>query len=70
MRCKQFDILVEQNKGKTLTLIYDKRKIMNLLVNYNDVTVIDTLPFGHRELGVYELAAAAPSVVYNSDTDV
>ena len=70
MRCKQFDILAEQNKGKTLTLIYDKRKIMNLLVNYNNVTVIDTLFFGHRELGVYELAAASTSVVYNSDMDV
>ena len=70
MHRKQFDILVEQNKGKTLTLTYDKRKIMNPLVNYIDVTVIDTLPLGHRDLGVYELAAAATSVVYDSDMDV
>ena len=68
-RRKQFDILVEQNKGKTLTLTYDRRKILNPLVNYNDATVIDTLSFRHRDLGVYELAAAATSVVYDSDLD-
>ena len=55
MRRKQFDIVVEQNRGKSLNLTYDNRKIFHPMVAYNEVCVIDTLPFGHIDLGLYDL---------------
>ena len=52
MRRKFFDIAVENNKGKGLNLVYDKRKILNPMVSLEEVTMVDTLPFGHRDLAL------------------
>ena len=67
MRRKQFDIVVEQNRGKSLNLTYDKRKILNPMVAYDDVVMIDTLPFGHEDLGLYKMTAAAMELVCEED---
>jgi len=67
MRRKQFDIIVEQNRGKSLNLTYDKRKILNPIVSYEDVCMIDTLPFGHSDLGLYKMTAAAMELVCEED---
>ena len=53
MRRKQFDIVVENNKGKGFNLVYNKRKILNPMVSLEEVTMINTLPFGHRDLALY-----------------
>jgi len=53
MRRKFFDIAVENNRGKGLNLVYDKRKILNPMVSLEEVTMVDTLPFGHRDLALY-----------------
>ena len=58
MRRKQFDIAVEQNKGKGLNLVYDKQKILNPMVSLDEVTMIDNLSFGHRDLALYHTRVA------------
>ena len=58
MRRKFFDIAVENNKGKGLNLVYDKRKILNPMVSLEEVTMVDTLPFGHRDLALYHTRVA------------
>ena len=63
MRRKQFDIVVEQNRGKSSNLTDDKRKILNPMVAYNDVVIIDPLSFGHVDLGLYKMTAAAMDLV-------
>ena len=58
MRRKFFDIAVGNNKGKGLNLVYDKRKILNPMVSLEEVTMVDTLPFGHRDLALYHTRVA------------
>ena len=53
MRRKKFQVMVEDNKGKIINLTYDKRKILNPDENYEDVTVIDTRPWGHDDIHHY-----------------
>ena len=53
MRRQQFEIAVENNKGKGLNLVYDKCKILNPMVSLEEVTMVDTLPFEHRYLALY-----------------
>lgn len=52
MRRKNFNVLVEQNRGKILNLVYDKRHIIPLSPDsdFDSITQIDTLPFGHRDI--------------------
>ena len=55
MRCKHFNSVVEDNNcnSKGLNLVYKKRKILNPMVVFEEVTMVDTLPFGHRDLVLY-----------------
>ena len=53
MRRKKFQIMVEENRGKVINVTYDKRKIRNPDVEYDEITVIDTLPWGHNEIYEY-----------------
>ena len=69
MRRKQFDIAVENNRGKSLSLCYDKRKILNPLLPYDRVRTVDTLPFGHKDLGVYTMRADMIDVMNDSESD-
>jgi hypothetical protein len=50
MRKKYFDVLVEENKGKVLWLQYDKRVIVTPVQEFDQVTVVDTLPYNHVHL--------------------
>ena len=50
MRRKQFEIMVEENRGKILNLSYDKQRLLNHNLEYNDVTCVDTLPWGHDSI--------------------
>ena len=56
MRRKSIDIAVEINrsKGKSLRVCYNKRKPMKPLLTYERVraSVVETLPFSHKDLGV------------------
>ena len=54
MRCKQFSIAVEQNKGKELNLTNDKQKILNSMVPLDQVTMIINFSFGHKGLALYD----------------
>ena len=45
--------MVEENRGKVINVTYDKRKILNPDENYEDVTVIDTRPWGHDGIHHY-----------------
>jgi hypothetical protein len=53
MRRKKFQVVVEENRGKIINLTYDKRKILNPDENYDEVTVIDTRPWGHDDIHHY-----------------
>ena len=53
MRRKKFQVLVEENRGKIINLTYDKRKILNPDEDYEEVTVIDTRPWGHDDIHRY-----------------
>ena len=53
MRRKKFQVIVEENRGKVINVTYDKRKILNPVENYEDVTVIDTRPWGHDDIHHY-----------------
>ena len=53
MRRKKFQIIVEENRGKVINVTYDKRKILNPDVAYDEISVIDTLPWGHNEIHKY-----------------
>ena len=55
MRRKKFDIHVEENKGKTINMTYDKRFIVNPQCAYENVTMVNTLPFGHIDLDMLSL---------------
>jgi hypothetical protein len=50
MRRQRFEIVVHRNKGKIINMTYDKRKIVNPDVDYDSVTCVDTLPWGHELL--------------------
>ena len=70
MRRKQFDIAVEESKGKCLNLTYDKRKILNPMVPLDRFTMIDTLPFGHRDLALYDTRVTMMEIItVDSDDD-
>ena len=45
--------MVEQNKGKVINLTYDKRKIINPDEDYDKVTIVETKPWGHRDIHHY-----------------
>ena len=68
MRQKQFDIVVEQNKGKGHNRIYDKRTILNPMVPLNQVTMIDTLLFRHKDLALYNTRVTMMETI-NVDSD-
>ena len=53
MRRKKFQIMVKENRGKVINVTYDKRKIRNPDVEYDEITVIYTLPWGHNEIHEY-----------------
>ena len=55
MRRKKFEINVENNKGKVINMTYDKRFIVNPQCAYEDVTIVNTLPFGHIDLDMLSL---------------
>ena len=55
MHCKKFEIQVEENKGKVINMTYDKRFIVNLQCAFEDVTIVNTLPFGHIDLDMLSL---------------
>ena len=50
MKRNKFELKVVDNPGKMLNMTYDKRAIVTPTVSMSDVTVIDTLPFGHMDL--------------------
>ena len=50
MRRKKFEIHVEENKGKIVNMTYDKRFIVNPQCAFEDVKIVNTLPFGHIDL--------------------
>ena len=54
IRRKKFEIMVEENRGKILNLSYDKRRLLNPNSEYNDVTCVDSLPWGHDSIHTYE----------------
>ena len=48
MRRKYFDVMVEENKGKQINMVYDKREIVSLVGHDpEEITEIDTLPWGY-----------------------
>ena len=53
MRRKKFQVMVEQNRGKVINVTYDKRKILNPDMDFNEVTMIDTRPWGHNDIHAY-----------------
>ena len=55
---------MEDSNGKSLTLCYDKRKIP-----YDRVKTVDTLPFGHNELGVYAMRTDMIDLINDSDSE-
>ena len=55
MRRKQFEIHVEENKGKVINMTYDKCFIVNPHCSYEDVTIVNTFPFGHIDLDMLSL---------------
>ena len=50
MRRTKFDVHVEENKGKIISMTFDKRFIVNPQCAFEDVTLVNTLPFGHSVL--------------------
>ena len=48
MRQKKFKINVENNKGKLIDITYD-----NPQRAFEDVTFVNTLPFGHIDLDMF-----------------
>ena len=50
MKRNKFQLQVVNNPGKMLNMTYDKRQILMPTVPMKDVTVIDTLPFGHCDV--------------------
>ena len=63
MRHRQFDIAIEQNKGKGLNLTYNTCKILNPLVSLEEVTMMNTLSFGHRDLALYDTRVTIMEVI-------
>ena len=55
MRRKKFEVQVESNKGKVINMTYNKRFIMNPQCAFEDVTIVNTLPFGHIDLDMLSL---------------
>ena len=53
MRRKKFQVMVEENKGKVINLTYDKRKIINPDEDYDKVAIVETKPWGHRDISHY-----------------
>ena len=45
----------EENKGKTINMTYDKRFIVNPQCAFEDVKIVNTLPFGHIDLDMLSL---------------
>ena len=50
MRCKKIVIHLEENKVKFVNMTYDKRFIVNPQCAFEDVKIVNTLPFGHIDL--------------------
>ena len=50
MKRNKFQLQVVNNPGKMLNMTYDKRQILMPTVPMKDVSVIDTLPFGHCDV--------------------
>ena len=55
MRRKKFKINVEENKGKIINMTYDKRFIVNPQCAFEDVTIVNTIRFGHIGLDMMSL---------------
>ena len=55
MRRKKFEIHVEENKGKIVNMTYDKRFIVNPQWAFDDVKIVNTLPFGQIDLDMLSL---------------
>ena len=53
MRRKKFQVMVEENKGKVINMTYGKRKIIKSDEDYDQVTVVETKPWGHRDIEHY-----------------
>ena len=50
MHRKKFEISVENNKGKIINMVCDKRFVVNPHCAFEDVTIVNILPFGHIDL--------------------
>jgi hypothetical protein len=46
----QFHVGFDYSKGKTLKMVYNKRRIIRPTLPLDDIRMIDTLPFGHKDL--------------------
>ena len=55
MRRNNFEIQVEENKGKMLNMVYDKRHILAPHEDLSTVRCIETLPFGHEDIAFWEM---------------
>ena len=45
--------MVGENHRKIINVIYDKQKILNPDVEFNQMTMIDTRPSGHNDIHEY-----------------
>ena len=52
MKRHKFQLRVIQNPGKVLNMTYDKRQIVMPSFDLSDVRVVETIPFGHKDLTV------------------
>ena len=66
MRHKQFQITIEENAGKVINVTYDKHKILNPDVKYEDVKMIDPLPWGLYKIQeyVYKIKNIKNNIMY------
>ena len=55
MRHKKFEVQVENNQGKVIKMTYDKCFILNPQCAFVDVTIVNTLLFGHIDLDMLSL---------------
>ena len=56
MRRNVFDVEIQNNYGKQLNLVYDKRAIVSTTATcVDDIKFEDTLPFGHIDLCMLEI---------------
>ena len=56
MRRNMFDIQAQNNSGKQLNFVYDKRAIVSTQATHvEEIKYIDTLPFGYIDLCMLEI---------------